>query len=61
MLDVCMLVEFGEVYIMGVYNLLFFLNEEWVEVGIFYKQVSFKKVFLCGLEFVGFKMWELVE
>lgn len=37
MLDVCMLVEFGEVYIMGVYNLLFFLNEEWVEVGIFYK------------------------
>jgi tRNA 2-selenouridine synthase len=61
LLDVRTPAEFGEAHIPGAHNLPLFSNEERAEVGTLYKQVSPKKAFLRGLEFVGPKMRELVE
>ncbi|MEQ8703670.1 MAG: tRNA 2-selenouridine(34) synthase MnmH [Phaeodactylibacter sp.] len=61
LLDVRTPAEFEEAHIPGAQNLPLFSNEERAEVGTLYKQVSPRKAFLRGLDFVGPNMRTLVE
>ena len=61
LLDVRTPAEFEKGHIPGAFNLPLFTNEERVEVGTIYKQISPEKALLRGLDFVGPKMRKLVE
>lgn len=61
LLDVRTPAEFERGHIPGARNLPLFSNEERVEVGTLYKQVSPETAFLKGLEFAGAKMRWYVE
>ena len=59
-LDVRTPAEFAKGHIPGALNLPLFSDEERVEVGTTYKQVSREAALLLGLKFVGPKLHDLV-
>ncbi|MCU0346050.1 MAG: tRNA 2-selenouridine(34) synthase MnmH [Saprospiraceae bacterium] len=62
LLDVRTPAEYEQGHVPGAVNLPLFSNEERVEVGTLYKQVSPEKAFLRGLDFAGAKMsWYVKE
>ncbi len=62
LLDVRTPAEYAQGHVPGAVNLPLFSDEERVEVGTLYKQVSPERAFLRGLDFAGAKMsWYVKE